>query len=513
MAVDVTEKRELETVKQRFNQIIVDSVNEIFLFEPDSLKFVQVNNSAIQNLGYSIEEMREMTPIDIKPNMTLESFEDLIAPLRSGAKEGIVFETHHQRKDQSICDVEIRLQIIGNKPDHLFCAIIVDVTDKKQMQKRLLQSQKMEAVGTLAGGIAHDFNNILASILGYTEMALDELPQNGEIAEDLKIVFDSGIRAKELVGQILTIARQGEEKALDIKLQPILKETLKFTRSSFPSNIEIRQEVDPECRRVYANPTQIHQIMMNLITNARHAMGEENGILDISIKEVEVDNKEHPDLKQGDYVCLTVADSGVGMNQSTLDRIFEPYFTTKDKDTGTGLGLAVCHGIIMALNGSIEVTSEIGKGTVFQVFLPVALSQHKFKPETQLGPDPTGNEHILLVDDEPSLLKMMKKILERLGYKVTTRANGLEAWDCFRSDPDTFNLMITDVTMPQMTGDQLSMKILEMSPSFPIILCSGFSGKISESEAEAMGIRALMKKPIAKRELARKIRETLDEVY
>ena len=385
--------------------------------------------------------------------------------------------------------------------------------DNLELQKRLQQTQKMEAIGTLAGGIAHDFNNILTTILGYSEMLMNDPPNEQELKEDLKVILDSAFRAKHLVAQILTFARQKEENPVAIKVQSILNETLKFTRATFPTTIDIQHRIDPDCRPVLATPTEIHQVIMNLLTNARQAMGEEKGVLHISLKEVVLDQDQiaKSRMSRGNYICLTISDTGTGMSPAVLDRIFEPYFTTKDVDKGTGLGLAVCHGIVMKYGGTITVKSVPGSGSVFEVFLPVAESTLPEGPEVPLELFAQGSKSILLVDDEPGILHMLNKMLAGMGYKVTTRANGLEAWDLFRLNPEEFDLLITDATMPEMTGEQLSTKVLEVKPGFPIIMCSGYSERMSAERAETLGVRALLMKPVSRQDIALSIRTALSK--
>lgn len=383
--------------------------------------------------------------------------------------------------------------------------------EKIELQRRLLQTQKMEAIGTLAGGIAHDFNNILTVILGYTEILLQDLQDQEDYHDDVKTILNSVIRARELVSQILTVARQSEEETVPVRIQTLLKEAIKFTRASFPTTIEIRQNIEQSCRPVLADSSRIHQIIMNLITNARHAMGSTNGILGVTLKQVSISEEEHfkTHLRQGNYVCLSISDTGIGMTKDVSNRIFEPYFTTKEKDRGTGLGLAVCQGIVMKLGGEITVESEVGKGSTFYVFLPEADHDHAPRKEKEVLPAPEGSEHILLVDDETSILKVMTKSLEKLGYTVTSKRNGCEAWEAFCSEPEKYDLILTDLTMPQMTGELLSKKVLELKPGFPIIMCTGFNENMDNAKAEKIGIREVLLKPIERKTLAITIRNLL----
>jgi nitrogen-specific signal transduction histidine kinase/ActR/RegA family two-component response regulator len=385
--------------------------------------------------------------------------------------------------------------------------------EKARLQIQLQQAQKMEAIGTLAGGIAHDFNNILAPIIGCTELSLDDASDNTFLYENLQQVLKAGMRAKDLVQQILTFSRQANQELKPLRVQTIIKEVLKLTRSTLPSTIQIQQHISNQCGLVMADATQIHQIAMNLITNAYHAMEQTGGKLEVMLKEVALtsDDLKNPDLMPGTYVCLTVTDTGIGMEKSIVDRIFDPYYTTKEKEKGTGLGLSVVHGIVKEFGGDISVHSEPGKGTVFHVYLPVIKAQAEaFEIET-VEPVLKGTEKILLVDDEDQIIRMEKHMLAKLGYQVTAITSSIEALELFRKDPEHFDLIITDMTMPNMTGLKFSQKIFEKRPDIPIIICTGFSEAIDDHKVKHFGIRGYVMKPVVRRELARKIREALDK--
>jgi signal transduction histidine kinase/ActR/RegA family two-component response regulator len=387
-----------------------------------------------------------------------------------------------------------------------------DISGQKKMEAQLQQAQKMEAIGTLAGGIAHDFNNILTPIIGCTELSLDDVPRETVLYENLQQILQAGIRAKDLVQQILTFSRQADQELKPLRVQTIVKEVLKLTRSTLPSTIEINQYISNKCGLVTADSTKVHQIAMNLITNAYHAM-DEGGKLNVTLKEVELgaDDMKDSSMTPGPYVCLTVADTGIGMEQPVLDRIFDPYFTTKEKDKGTGLGLAVVHGIVKSYGGDIWVYSEPGEGTTFHVYLPVIRSRVGTEEIEAVTPVQKGTERILLVDDEKPIVRMETQMLEGLGYHVTTRTSSIEALEVFMANPDKFDLVITDTTMPNMTGVQLSQKLLEIKPDFPIIICTGFSEKIDDEKAKAMGISGYVTKPVVKSELAKTIRVVFDD--
>ena len=385
--------------------------------------------------------------------------------------------------------------------------------EKEKMQIQLRQAQKMEAIGTLSGGIAHDFNNILTAILGYTEIVLDDIPEGTETRQRLGQVLKASHRARDLVRQILAFSRQSEQELQPVRISHILKEALKLLRASLPSTIEIQQYIETETGTgtILADPTQIHQVLMNLCANAAHAMRETGGVLKVTLGDVELDAEEtaHHPIDPGSYQRLTVGDTGHGMDPATIERIFDPYFTTKTPGEGTGLGLAVVHGIVRSHGGAITVHSKLGKGSTFQVLLPRIKSESVTQAERSVRL-PGGKERILLVDDEDLLVTVVREMLTRLGYDVVGRTSSVEALELFRRQPDGFDLVITDQTMPHMTGADFAEALLRIRPDLPIILCTGFSEVITEEEAKAIGIREFVMKPMAAGEIAQIIRRVLD---
>ncbi|SHO53376.1 hybrid sensor histidine kinase/response regulator [Desulfopila aestuarii] len=389
-----------------------------------------------------------------------------------------------------------------------------DITDLKEMEEKLRQSQKMESIGMLAGGIAHDFNNILGAILGYSEMVQEECPIGSPMRSDIDKVIKASHRAKELVKQILAFSRQADSEKIVLQPALILKEAMKMLRASLPKTIDIRQNIDLEAGLVFADPTQVHQIITNLCTNAFHAMEKTGGILDISLQSKELDLADlvsEPHVQPGRFVEISVGDTGSGIAPELMDKIFDPFFTTKEVGKGTGMGLAIIHGITQKYGGFISCKSSPGEGTTFNVYLPVHAETSLPEAEaTLVEMIQTGIEHILFIDDEEMLAEMGKTMLERLGYRVTVETNSIEALKIIQNQPDRFDLVITDQTMPGMTGSDLARRILQIRPNLPIILCTGFSNLISEEKARIYGIKGFAMKPLAKKDLATLIRKVLD---
>ena len=390
--------------------------------------------------------------------------------------------------------------------------IYYDITEKREIEEALKHKQKMEAIGTLAGGIAHDFNNILGIIIGYTELIMSEMENDNPSSQDMQQILDSALRAKDLVRQILTFSRKSKEERKPVKLSSIVEEEARLLRSTLPANIEIRVNINSEQGIVYADHTQMHQVVMNLCTNAAHAMEENGGVLKISLSNIEVTQdlaKEYHDILPGPFLELKIEDNGTGIEPEILSRIFDPFFTTKIDGKGTGMGLSVVHGIVKAHRGNISVSSVAGKGTAFSILLPQIVSE---LVDEEISIDvPKGKERILVVDDEIKLLKLEERTLISLGYRVTPANSSIEALRIYQNSPEDFDLILTDYSMPHMTGHQLSMKILEINPSASIILCTGYNDSINPEKVEAAGIKALLYKPVKRNELISKIGEILNE--
>ncbi|MFP4378931.1 MAG: ATP-binding protein [Candidatus Sumerlaeia bacterium] len=398
----------------------------------------------------------------------------------------------------------------------------MQMQERVALEEQLRQAQKMEAIGTLAGGIAHDFNNILSAVLGYADLAFQDTKGNTDARSSISEVLKAGRRARDLVGQILAFSRQTEQEKRPLRLQPLLKEAVKLLRGSIPSTIDIHMDISRDCGTVMADPTGIHQIVMNLCTNAYQAMAEfaqhpdrskRNCKLELSLKQKYVGEKEaeeHIDLSSRAYAVLTIQDTGKGMSPELLSKIFVPYFTTKQKEEGTGLGLSVVHSIVKAHDGAITVSSAPDKGSRFDIYLPLSEKPQQAAPVSGKNSLPVGTETILLVDDEEPIIQVGRLSLERLGYKVTAAESGPEALEYFGANPEKYDVVITDLTMPRMTGLELAEKLLAIRPDIPIILCTGFSEAVTPEDIRAAGIREISLKPIIARKLAQTIREIVD---
>jgi PAS domain S-box-containing protein len=387
-----------------------------------------------------------------------------------------------------------------------------DITDMRQLEDKLRQAYKMEAIGTMAGGIAHDFNNILMVILLNAEKTLQQTKKESDLHSGLITILEAAQRAADLVKQILTFSRQSEQELYPVQIHLIIKEVAKFMRASLPTTIEIQTKIESQSL-VLADPTQIHQVMMNLCANAGHAMKDRGGRLTVILNNVDLDDQFtefYPRLKPGRYVKLSVSDTGIGIPPEIIDRIFDPFFTTKKKGEGTGMGLSMVHGIVESCGGSISVYSEPNQGSVFHVYLPIMEIQAQ-QALDQPVPIPRGSETVLFVDDEVKLAIAGKQILEQLGYKVMMSTSGSEAYEEFRQNPDRFDLVITDLTMPYMTGDELASKIKELRPNLPIIMLTGLTAQATSETLKMAKIEKLIIKPITTREISIAIRQVLDE--
>ena len=497
-------QEELRYSEHKYRQLFELVSDALFLIDKDSGRILEVNRAASEMYGYTRKELLELrnTDLSAEPESTTRATQEELT---------VVPERSHKKKNGTVFPVEITASHLYWQGHKAHIAAIRDITERIKFKERLLQAQKMEAIGTFAGGIAHDFNNMLSVIFGYTEMALDKTAKDSEVHDDLQNLYHAGMRARDLVMQILTFSRQSEQKMQPVQVNLIVKEALKFLRSSLPSSIQIRSNIASE-GKVLADPTQIYQVLMNLSSNAMHAMRHHGGVLEVSLDEVRLDTSfaaKHPEAVADTYVKLTVTDNGEGMSPEMIESIFDPFFTTKDKGEGTGLGLAVVHGIVESCHGFIKVSSKQGQGSVFNMYLPIIEARAKPPKEIQ-GPLPTGTEHILLVDDDKILADIGKQMLERLGYRITMRTSSIEALELFKAKSDQFDLVITDLTMPNMNGDKLAIEMMMIKSGIPIIICTGFSKMISENSVQSIGIKGLLMKPVTKPDMAIMVRKVLD---
>ncbi len=508
---EIDERKKTEEMLRKYERII-STTNDLMALIGDDFTFQAINPAYLEAhavggqeiLGKTVAEIygREFFTATLKPCMTrclagekVDTYAWIGFP-NSGRRFLHISYYPYFNKDGSV------LGIVENTRDS---------TAHKKLEEQLLQAQKMEAIGTLAGGIAHDFNNILGAIMGYTEMVAWEIQESDDLQRKIQQILKASNRAKELVQQILSFSRQHDQERKPVQIHPIVKEALKLLKASLPSTIAIRQEIEDRRSTVMANPTQIHQVLMNLCTNAHHAMRETGGVLTVKLYTEDIGNTraQQYNLAVGRYLVLAVEDTGHGISVTAKERIFDPYFTTKKKGEGTGLGLSVTHGIMRAHDGAIIVESEVGQGSTFTVFFPMTADREDRKPQP-VEPLPTGQEHILFVDDEPVLVEIGEQMLEHLGYMVTCIADSVEALRIFKRAPDDFDLVITDMTMPNMTGDVMAHEMLTVRPGLPIIMATGFSELMTEEKAKLSGISDFLLKPLVIRDLARVIRKVLD---
>ena len=530
IAERVAELKALEVERKRTQQALRESekkyrelVNSLpqIVFEMDANGLITFANlKAFDLLGYTQDDIDKglnalemIIPQD--RNKTMENIQRVLNGEEATDCEYTIF-----RKDGSKISVVIHINpIIGENRSACFRGIMIDISDRKQAEEekkklevQLHQAQKMESIGTLAGGIAHDFNNVLSSIIGFTELTMYDVTDGSSVKKNLQHVLKAALRAKDMVQQILAFSRKADIEKKPIKVQKVVNDALKMLRTSIPSTIEIHQNINSDCSPVLADATQIHQVVMNLATNAYQAMREKGGVLELALKEEKIGfDDSDPDLGPGTYLKLTVSDTGHGMDEVVMEKIFDPYFTTKSPGEGTGIGLAVALGIVKSHGGSIKVYSKIGEGTAFHIYLPLIETRPCESRAITAEPVPTGTERILFVDDESDIVYMTQQILERLGYQVTSRTSSVEAFEAFRVKPDEYDLVITDMTMPNMTGVELARMLKKIKFEIPIIICSGFSEMIDEDKAKAIGINAYIMKPIVINDIARITRKVLDE--
>jgi PAS domain S-box-containing protein len=512
IAQNITERKQVEMELTRLAAAIEQAVESVIILDKSG-KIQYANRAFFGISGYSKEEVLGKSP----------------AFLKNGERDGETFyrgllntlttksvwtgRISNRNKDGTAYEAETTISPVRDKSGKIvnYVAVERDVTEVVRLEGQLRQMQKMEAIGTLAGGIAHDFNNILSAIIGFSEMSIEDIDEGHPAKNYASQILKAAIRGRDLVRQILMFSHKNEEERKHIKLSAIVREAMKFLRPSLPSTIEIRERIESESGVVFASPTQIHQVLMGLCTNAGHAMRIKGGVLEIGLSEFDIDSAgdvPYLGMEPGFYLKISVSDTGVGIDRTIQERIFDPFFTTKSPSEGTGMGLAVVHGIVKSHGGAITVRSTPGRGSVFDVYFPRV---DVMDAEETEGPTSSqrGSERILLVDDEAAIVETSRSILKRLGYEVTVVGDSLEALETFRRDPSAFDLIITDHTMPHMTGTELAQELMSVRPGIPIILCTGYSEMINRELAKDLGIREFVMKPVSRNELADTIRRVL----
>ena len=517
VATDLSEQKKVEEAL-RENEI---KFRHLFNLSPQPISLTDLNGTILdvnqkfcEKMQYARNEVVGKNTLDIGfPAKHRQTFVDQL--IENGEVSG--YEITHQLKNKETIQVQLYSKLIRIKGQFTNLTVFHDITAQRKLEAQLVQSQKLEAIGTLAGGIAHDFNNILSAILGYIELAKIYVEPATKVFSYLDEVFKAGNRAKELVRQILSISRQAEQKRKPVNINVIAREALRMLKATLPSSIEIRENLDSKAFMIEADPVQMHQVVMNLVTNAGQSMREKGGILEVSIEEANFPatvRKMDQEIKPGKYVKLTISDTGHGISPDDRKRIFDPYYTTRAQGVGTGLGLAVAQSIVKKHGGNILFSTQIGKGTEFYIFLP--LLENKDIPGDMDAAEnktllPVGKESILLVDDEDTIIETGREMLEYLGYTVDAHNKSAHALNAFKNSPEKFDLVISDMTMPEMNGDELARKMIALRPDIPIIICTGYNPRIDEKAAASIGLKAFIFKPLTFQKLATTVRRVLDD--
>lgn len=500
--------------EKKYRSLFDTSRDGIAFERPDG--GLETANIAYTNMmGYSLEELNEPEIFEgLKARMPEQDATQISKQMETDGHCDEI-EVEYTRKDGTTFPALFRSWVIRDDQGQAVrkLNLVRDITEQRKIENRLRQAQKMEAVGTLAGGIAHDFNNVLAAIMGYIELAQFDVPEDSKARKSLGHVLKASLRAKKLVSHILAFSRQSGNEKKPLLLQHIVKEAIDLLRATLPSTIEIKQFIPSKLSTIHADATQLHQILMNLGTNAYHAIGDESGIIEISIGNFEVEERQVLDFSEidpGKYIRLKVKDNGCGMDRSTLSRIFDPYFTTKDKGVGTGMGLSVVHGIVKSHAGFINVESEPGEGSEFTLYFPVSSDKAEKEADTVCIREGKG-ERVLFVDDEEVLVNLGKDVLSKLGYNVVGETRSVTALERYREAPESFDIIVSDTTMPEMTGIQLARHIREYSKDIPVILCTGYSRQVDENVLRQTGVDYLLIKPYEISELAVLMRRLLEK--
>jgi PAS domain S-box-containing protein len=510
---DITRRKETEAKlaksEKKYRTLFEESKDVVYFSTPEG-RFRDINPAGIELLGYDSRE--EVINIDFVDALYVNRHdrERLLSWIK---RQGYVkdFEVELKKKDGTKVTVQITAttELDADGTVRGYRGIMRDISQQKKLQARLLHTQKMEAIGTLAGGIAHDFNNILAAVLGYVELLRLDLPEHNVARANLEEIYIGVLRAKDLVRRILAFSRKDEPEVREVELGSIVREAVRFLGASLPSTITIKDQIDDDSGLVLADPAQMHQVVMNLCTNAFQAMHEKGGELHISLENTTIEENGLSTVPKGPYFKLTVSDNGHGMDSNTLKQAFDPFFTTKPAGEGTGMGLALVHGIVRNHGGDISVYSKVGVGTTFTVYLP-RLEKTALKKDDKVTEPAKGNESILLIDDEKAILTVGQILLESLGYRVVAISDPNRALQLFKTDPGRFDLVITDLTMPQLNGIELIMSIKSIREEIPVVLMTGFRDVMSDESAQKLDVGGFLSKPSVTLELSQVVRRALD---
>jgi len=512
--------RELNKSEQQY-RMLAENINDVIWTTDLEFRFTYISPSVKRTQGYDPAELIGKSALDLlTPESQSVAAGVFTEEINRGSKLGfenasrvVELEQFNKNGDRVWVEIQAVFLLDENRRPKGLLAVSRDATYRKQLETHLRQAQKMEAIGTLAGGIAHDFNNILGAILGYTELASMASGTNTKIQNYHANILKAAYRAKELTTQILSFSRNTLKERHPVHIIPVIREALQLLRASVPASINIDFQNKSDDDIVICDPGDIHQIVMNLCTNAYQAIGANVGKINLKLTHLTLAADQKMvlmDVQPGEYILLSVHDTGPGMDRETLEKIYDPYFTTKSRFKGTGLGLAVVHGIVKDLNGAIRAHSKIGKGTTFQVYLPLSIAVQKTGKPEPTAPLPRGNEHILFVDDEPMLIDIGRDMLSQLGYRVSSASNGRQASALVRTYPERYDLIVTDLNMPEMTGCQLAEEITKIKPGIPIVLCTGNPQQISDAKARQIGIRSIAQKPLSLIQLATVVRRVLE---
>ncbi|MBF0102022.1 MAG: response regulator [Desulfobacterales bacterium] len=507
---------QLYNAEKRYRTLFNNVTDAIFILDTQG-RILEVNDEACKRLGYDRDQLM---------NMNLQSFNEpkynqvITNRLQTIKQEGtLLFETTHIARQGKSIPVEVNAKTIEYDDHECILSVARDISERKEKQKlesHILHMEKMDAIGKLASGIVHDFNNVLSIILGNIELAFDEISEHHPSFDNLENAKIGCYRAKDIIHQLQSFYRKSDELLKPINILPIIKESIKLLRSSIPSTILIKDHIQINTEKILGDPTKLHQVLINLCTNAVHAMEEKGGGLEIRVVCNVFDEQalsNFPDLMAGKYIQLSVHDTGKGISPEIINHIFEPYYTTKEAGKGTGMGLALVKNIIQHHKGVITVKSQVDKGSTFTILLPVLDSQEsaQFTTASLLSDTAGGHERILFIDDENYIGILAQQVLEGKGYTVDIYKDPVEAFKAFQLNPDLYDLVITDMTMPKLTGDRLAIEILGIRPHIPIIICTGYSEKLNEQMVNELGISKYIQKPLTKKLLEESVREVLDK--